>query len=34
MTNFNQEIEKIIQEEVDKRCHEEDLTREILKNYL
>lgn len=23
MTNFNQEIEKIIQEEVDKRCHEE-----------
>lgn len=29
MTNFNQEIEKIIQEEVDKRCHEEKLKVEF-----
>lgn len=29
MTNFNQEIEKIIQEEVNKRCHEEKLKVEF-----
>lgn len=29
MTNFNQEIEKIIQEEVDERCHEEKLKVEF-----